>query len=363
MNIKYTDTHKAYLWFSVSGLSIADIQIITSNFKAEDVYTNFEGSKNFIEKNLKSPKIKNLKNNLSLIDEILNSYKHKNIKILIKQDKLYPHILKKFSDSPEVLYLLGDENLLNQTNLITIVGSRFCTRYGETQTENIVKGLVDYNMIIVSGLAEGIDTIAAKTAFNSGGKAIAVIAGGFYNLYPKSNINLFKTHIEKGLVISEFPPETLVSSYMFPLRNRIMARIALGTVVTEAGEKSGALITADYALSAGREIFVLPANVTSKASLGCLNLIKSAQGAMITNYKDILKNLGIEEKKEIKENNVNIGLTETEQLILENLKKSDMHIEGIMKLTCGDISSVTTLLTIMEIKGLIKKLPSNFYGV
>ena len=298
--------------------------------------------------------------NKEYIKPLLKDLINKNIDIITCEDEYYPQDLLQFDDKPFLLYTLGDIKLLDNP-LITIVGSRKCTRYGKEQTQSIVKGLCDYGFTIVSGLAEGIDTQANSTALNSG-KTVAVIAGGFDHIYPHSNINLFEKIAEKGLVISQFPPHKTSMPYMFPLRNRIMSAISCATVVIEAGKKSGALITANLSLELGKELFVLPGNVNSSSSKGSNKLIKDMQGAIITDYKDILQGLGIE-VKEKQDNNKLLKLTTDEKIIYDILCIQEEHIDEILSKTGFDVNKTSSLLTLMEIKGLIKKLPGNSYGV
>lgn len=297
--------------------------------------------------------------NHEYLNNILNTLKSKNINVITYFDENFPICLKQFDDSPFLLYTLGDISLL-KSPMITVVGSRNCTAYGVEQTEKITKGLCGYGFTIVSGLARGIDTAANSTALKYG-KTIAVIAGGFDRVYPSCNKALFEKIALKGLVISQYMPAVTPKPYMFPYRNRIMAALSKGVVITEAGKRSGALITADCALNMGKSLYVLPSNVNSIRGQGSNNLLKQMQGAMICCYEDILIDMGIDVKKEPEEK---LSCKDKEeQKILKLLQYQNEHIEDIALKTGMSINRAGALLTIMEIKGLVKKLSNNRFGI
>jgi len=201
----------------------------------------------------------------------------------------YPTCLKSTFKPPFVLYYKGDITLLNgDKKRIAVIGSRDNSNYGEDSTKKICKGLVKENIIIVSGLAKGIDAIAHKCCLDNNGKTIAVIGNGFDTIYPKENEELYKLIEERGLIISEYPPKVNPDSFNFPKRNRIIAGLSDGVVVIEAKEKSGTMNTVAHALEDGKQIFCVPER--SNSNSGCNKLIK--EGAkLVETAQDILEEL------------------------------------------------------------------------
>ena len=210
------------------------------------------------------------------------SYGMEYSKITIK-DKAYPAQLKEITVPPPVLYyrsqLKNPFEVLNKKPMVGVVGSRRCTQYGKRATEHIVKSLVRAGIVIVSGMAEGIDTAAHKAALEAGGETIAVLGSGIDEkvIYPKSNIKLAREIEKHGMVMSEFDPYSHSEAFFFPQRNRVISGLSLGVLVVEAQKKSGSLITANFALQQDREVFAVPGGIFWGTSDGTNNLIK--QGA------------------------------------------------------------------------------------
>jgi DNA processing protein len=211
-----------------------------------------------------------------------------NIDIISITDKEYPQILKEIYDAPISLYIRGNKNILND-DALAIIGCRECTSYGRNITKQLAYDIAKNKINIVSGLAKGIDAIAHKGAILSGGKTIAVLGNGLDIIYPSENIPLAKEIIKTGgAIISEYPLGTKPEKQNFPERNRIVSGMSKGVVVVEAKEKSGTLITVDFALEQGRDVFVVPGNINQENSIGTNELIK--QGAkLITSYKDVIE--------------------------------------------------------------------------
>jgi len=199
---------------------------------------------------------------------------------LTAKDSDYPAILKEIPDPPEILYAIGQRKFLTDSApVLAVVGTRKMTVYGKTAASNIVFALARLGVIIVSGLATGIDTVAHQAALAANGKTIAVLASGVDVVYPPENSGLYRQISEKGLLLSEFPPGTLPKPRYFPQRNRIVSGLSLGVLVVEGPLKSGSLITAKLALDQGREVFAVPGPITSPNSRGTSYLIKN--GAMV----------------------------------------------------------------------------------
>ena len=224
------------------------------------------------------------------IDKLLTEYASRNIHLITIFDDAYPERLKTIYQPPWVLFAKGDISLLKYGLSLAVVGSRDATSYGLKTIECLFPELVENQTLIVSGLAKGIDAQAHKTAIRLGGKTVGVIAGGFNHIYPKENINLAHFMMEHQLVISEYPPSAYPEKWQFPMRNRIISGVTKGTLVVEAKKKSGSLITAEFALNEGREVFAIPGSILTPDSDGVHELIQ--QGAkLIKNSQEILEEL------------------------------------------------------------------------
>lgn len=221
------------------------------------------------------------------IKEKIRNYRNEGIEIITFFDEDYPYLLKEIYDPPLILYGKGNRKLLSSEIKLAVVGSRQATNYGKMAIEKLFPPLIEKGVVFVSGLAKGIDKIVHEKAIQFGGKTIGVIAGGLYHIYPKENLELARYMMKQHLVISEYPPETFPRKWHFPIRNRIISGLCRGTLVVEAKEKSGSLITANYAVQEGREVFAIPGNIFSENSMGTNDLIK--QGAkLVQTYNDIL---------------------------------------------------------------------------
>ncbi len=284
------------------------------------------------------------------------------VKITKIIDPDYPPLLKEIYNPPPLIYCRGDLTCCNQPTL-AVVGTRKNSLYGKQAAEQIVDELVSAGITIVSGLALGIDAIAHFKCLQSSGATAAVLGSGadWQNVYPSVNRHLAKKIIETGgVVLSEFPLGTMPAKFTFPLRNRIVAGLSLGVLVVEAPESSGALITAKYALEQNREVFAVPGNIYNRNSAGTNNLIK--QGAKtVTTVNDILEELNIKIIEEKISEKTRLNLNEEEKIIMQKLSKEPTHIDKIVILSKLKINALSSLLTIMEMKGLIKDLGGKNY--
>ncbi len=283
------------------------------------------------------------------------------IKKISINDKNYPLLLKKIKDAPRVIFYRG--KILPKENCLAVVGTRLCSAYGKNAAFEIVSALSRAGLTIVSGLAPGIDTASHKATIEQKGRTIAVLGTGLdeKSIYPRDNIKLAEKIIETGgCLLSEYPPGTRGNKFTFPQRNRIISGLALGTLVIEAKQKSGALITADYAKKQKRAVFALPGPIHSPNSRGCHYLIK--KGAKLTeNAQDILKELNLnlkipEEKGQTK------GKSKEEYLILEKLKTGPLDIDEIIKKTGLPASVVAANLSALEVEGRIRNLGGNTFA-
>lgn len=286
-------------------------------------------------------------------------------KYITYKSSKYPELLKKIDLPPIGFYVLGE---LPEDNLpkVAFVGSRRCTEYGSSCCYNISKELAGKNIVIVSGMATGIDSMAHKGAIDAGGKTIAVVGTGIDVCYPSNNRGLMENIIKNGCVISEFPLGTKPNSYNFPQRNRIISGLSQAVAVIEAASRSGTLITANFALDYGRDVFALPGNITSKFSEGTNNLIK--EGAFpLTSGKDILEVLNIDdrtvENKDLEKNSKKniFSLASDEKLVYDCIDLNFVNIEEIITKTGLDIKTTQYILTMLELKGLIRKISGERY--
>ncbi len=264
-------------WKSIFFLLKTDPDLQTINASREFPSSSLQWKKEFIE-DFHSP----------FIHEQISQYAPNGITAITYFDSRYPKILKEIYQPPWVLYAKGDLSLLNVEKKLAIVGSRLATNYSQKVMEKIIPELIKDNITIVSGLATGVDALAHKLTIANGGKTIAVIAGGLFHIYPKENILLASEMMKKHLVISEYPPLTKPNRWQFPMRNRIISGLCNGTLIIEAKRKSGSLITANYALNEGRDVFAVPGSILSPFSIGTNELIKAGAKPVIT-ANDILE--------------------------------------------------------------------------
>lgn len=227
---------------------------------------------------------------LEAIHEQIRQYETNEIHVIAFFEREYPVLLKEIYQPPWVLFAKGDLTLLEKEPKLAVVGSRQATPYGKKALRFLIPDLTKKGVVIVSGLAKGIDAFAHESAIDSGGRTIAVIAGGLYHIYPRENKGLAMEMMKNQLVLSEYPPDTTPERWHFPMRNRIISGLSAGTLIIEAKQKSGSLITANYALNEGREVFSLPGSIFNPLSNGTNNLIQ--QGAkLITRAEDILEEI------------------------------------------------------------------------
>jgi len=282
------------------------------------------------------------------------------IKKISINDKNYPRLLKEIKDPPEVLYLRGE--IKPDENCFAIVGTRRCSPYGKQVALEIAGDLAEAGLTIVSGLAPGIDTFAHQATVERNKRAIAVLGTGVdeKSIYPQSNLKLAQKILETGgCLISEYPPGTRGTQFTFPQRNRIISGISLGVLVVEAKQKSGALITANWARSQGRKVFAIPGPIHSSNSKGCHYLIKNG-AKLVENANDILKelNLPLKELSSFYE-----GENEEESLILKALKEEALYIDRIIEKTKLSAATVASTLAILEIKNKVRNLGGNIYAI
>lgn len=268
----------------------------------------------------------------------------------------YPLLLEHTKDRPKALYSLG-EPLVPDAPYFAIVGTRRPSMYGKEMAEKFSFELAHLGFTIVSGLAYGIDSIAHDAALRADGKTVAVLGFGFDHLKNISNQALAKKILQRGTILTEYESHIAPTRYTFPRRNRIIAGMSLATLIIEAPEKSGALITAQMALDYDRDVFVLPANVTQTSSLGGNRLIQKSSAFAVTSVADILEIMetgALGEPAEIAATERNgHTLTDNEAFLYEILKQSPMNVDSVALETGWEVSRVTQTLAFLELKGFV----------
>jgi DNA processing protein len=304
--------------------------------------------------------IVNLRPRISLNTEIDGLKQHK-VKVLTCNSPAYPQRLKEIYDYPPVLYVRG--NLLPEDECcIAVVGTRRATVYGRQAAEEIVSDLARNKITIISGLAKGIDSVAHRAAIEADGRTIAVFACGLDIVYPAENAKLAREVIEHGALISEYPLGTRPRADNFPRRNRIMSGLSLGVLVVEAGESSGALITANQAVEQNREVFAIPGNILSPVSRGTNHLIQ--EGAkLVRNYVDVLEELNLAIMAQQLEMKELLPADETESLLLKQLSHEPTHIDVLCRNSGLEMALVSSTLTMMELKGMVKHVGGMNYAL
>jgi DNA processing protein len=293
------------------------------------------------------------------LDGEMERLERQGVQVVVCEDQVYPSRLKEIYDYPPVLYVKG--NLPSQDEpCLAVVGTRRPTIYGRQATEEIVTDLVRSRITIVSGLARGIDSVAHRAALDAGGETIAVFASGLDITYPKENTRLAQSIMEHGALVSEHPLGVKPRPESFPLRNRIMSGLSLGILVVEAGERSGALITAHQAVEQNREVFAIPGSILSPASQGTNRLIQ--EGAkLVRNHTDILQELNltiIVQQGEIKEFS---PANDAETAILKQLGPEPNHIDEICRRSGLTMPEVSSTLAMLELRGIARQVGNMNY--
>jgi DNA processing protein len=272
----------------------------------------------------------------------------------------YPKPLVELHNPPTILFKQG-QFLETDTLAIAIVGTRHATPYGKRVAEQLARGLASAGYTIVSGLARGIDAAAHKGAIEAGGRTIGVLASGLLNIYPAEHVKLAQQVRDQGALVSESAPNHPPKSGSFPQRNRIISGLSLGTIVIEAAQRSGALITARLAMEQGREVFAVPGPIDSRVSKGCHELIKDG-ATLVGSIDDILEQLGplakpIESKDGEKIHHPGeLKLNEQEMLVLNSIPQMPIEIDAIVDATELPIARVLSTISVLEIRRLIRRI-------
>jgi DNA processing protein len=274
------------------------------------------------------------------------------IEVVTLLDPQYPPLLKEIYAPPPVVFLRGTV-LPDDQLALAVVGTRGATAYGRLLTERFVAALVEHGVTIVSGLALGIDAVAHRAALQHGGRTIAVLGSGVDTIYPSNHRGLAESIVRNGALLSEYAPGTKPERDNFPARNRLIAGMTRGTLVVEAGEVSGALITARMALEQNREVFAVPGNVTSAASAGTNALLRAGEAKLVARVEDILEELNpglVVEQLRLVEL---LPDNEMEAALLRALSAEPLHVDDLSRATDLPVATVSSTLTMLEMKGSV----------
>lgn len=305
-------------------------------------------------------------NNFYKAEKEIAFIKKYGIKPLFFLDKDYPQRLLNCYDPPILLFYKGNVDL-NASKIISIVGTRRNSEYGKTTTEKLIKDLSTYGVLIVSGLAFGIDAIAHKSALKNGMDTIGVIGHGLDIIYPPENMDLAKEMVKQGGLLTEFRSKTKPDKHNFPSRNRIVAGISDATIIIETDIKGGSMITANTAFDYNRDVFAIPGRLSDPRSRGCHLLIRENKATLLEDAKQLAELLGWKEnarRKTSQQTEMFVELDENEKTLTELIgRREKISLEELNILSGFSASSLVTTLLKLELKNIIQSLPGKTYRV
>ncbi len=361
------DDRKYCVWLaSIPGIGSRRFLSLMQYFKSAKNVFNC-GYNEIVNSGVVSAEIANviIKNrNIEKIDSYIKKVIENEIQIIIYSDEIYPKNLANIYDPPPVLYMKGSIKPEDEL-AIGIVGSRKASEYGLKVAEKLSYQLTKEGVTVISGMAIGIDSAAHNGVIKAGGRTIAVFGCGLLNVYPKSGYALCRDIIKHGAVISEYPIGMEARPEFFPARNRIISGLSKGIVVVEAGLKSGTLITTDFALEQGRDVFAVPGSINSPNSKGTNNLIKNG-AKLIDCVEDILNELNINNignnSNNIFNNNItDSSLNELETKILNIIGSTGCSLDNIIQQTGFNTGDIISTVTMLEIRGYITQVNGIYY--
>ncbi len=297
------------------------------------------------------------------VDEQLRLASENNIAILTPESPEYPPLLKEIPDPPGVLFVLRELKEIDGL-AVAIVGTRHASRYGLKQAETLGGSLARAGFTVVSGMARGIDTAAHRGALKAGGRTIAVLASGVLAPYPPENKELSEQIAQQGCLLSEAAPTMPPHSAMFPQRNRIISGLTLGTIVVEAADRSGALITARHAGEQNRQVFAVPGQIDNRLATGTNRLIRDG-ARLVTSIDDVLEELGPLAQETRREDGTSIrspaelSLNEIETQVLQAIEKGGSLIDEITVCSGLPVQRVLATVSVLEMRGLVRKVSGN----
>jgi DNA processing protein len=295
------------------------------------------------------------------LDAVWERINAQGIQVLTTQDPSYPARLRDIEQPPPVLYVRG-EWLTEDDFAVAVVGTRRITAYGRQITEELSAYLAANGVTIISGLARGVDAVAHSAALQAGGRTAAVFGSGVDRIYPAENRALAGQIMSRGALISDYPLGTAPESSNFPPRNRIISGLAIATIVVEAGETSGALITAEFAAEQGRDVFAVPGSILAPQSKGTNKLIQN--GALpLLSAADVLQSLDLSRVGEQKVARKILPADEVEMKLMNTLGSEPLHVDEIRNQTGLPVEKVSAALVMMELKGMVRQVGGMQYVV
>ena len=295
------------------------------------------------------------------LDQVWHQLEAQGITVLIQTDENYPRRLQELEQPPPVLYMLGELTSEDEW-AVAVVGTRRVTAYGRQVAEDIAGTLARNGITVISGLARGIDSISHQAALDAGGRTIAVLGSGLDRIYPPENRRLAEQIAAHGALISDYPPGTPPEASNFPPRNRLISGLSLAVVIVEAGQTSGALITAAFAADQGREVFAVPGNISSPGSKGTNRLIRDGAQPLL-HPEQVLEALELTMVAEQRTARVVLPADAVEAQLFEALGREPLHIDEIRSRTELPIEKVTATLALMELKGMVRQVGGMQYIV
>lgn len=293
------------------------------------------------------------------LSAIVATLERDGVRVTTPVDDSYPALLREIGAPPPVLYFRG-ELLETDRIAVAIVGTRRVTAYGREMAARIAGDLARAGVTIVSGLARGVDGVAHEAALNAGGRTIAVLGSGVNRIYPPEHRNLARRIAEQGAVVSDYLPDTPPDGVNFPPRNRIISGLSLGVVVIEAPDRSGALITVDFAADHGRDVFALPGPATAANSAGCNRIIR--EGArLVRSADDILEDLQINRRHETAAIQQALPMSEDDRRLLAVVSSEPQHIDDLALLSDTSVADVSARLLMLELQGLVRNAGAQHY--
>lgn len=349
----------------IPGIGCVQARILLEHLSPEEVFTSKRSTLEKIEGigTIRASSIKQFHNFETAEKEIAFIEKYK-IQPLFITDETYPKRLLNCYDAPTMLYYRGTTNL-NHAKIIAIIGSRTHTEYGKQMTETLVTTLSDSNILVVSGLAYGVDALAHKACLKSNIQTVGVLAHGLDTIYPSAHKDMAKEMLQSGGLLTEFMTNTKPDKHNFPSRNRIVAGMSDATIVIETDIKGGSMITAELANGYNKDVFAFPGKTTDKRSSGCNYLIKNNKAVLLTDAAQLLESMGwVEHKKREKRKTKElfINFTEDEKIIIDILtEKGQIGIDEINFLSGLSSSVVAVCILNLEMQNIVQRLPGKIY--
>jgi DNA processing protein len=288
------------------------------------------------------------------LDGFMEQIATQGIQVLTWEDEAYPSRLKEIDQPPPILYLRG-ELTTEDSWAVAVVGTRRVTAYGRQVTEELASYLAQNGVTVVSGLARGVDSIAHQAALKAGGRTLAVMGNGVDRIYPPEHRALAEQILASGALLSDYAPGTPPESANFPPRNRLISGLSLAVVVVEAGETSGALITAQFAVDQGREVFAVPGNILAPQSKGTNRLIQQGAHPLLS-ARDVLEALNLTRVSEQRLVRKVLPADSVEAQVLNVLAHEPLHVDEIRNQTGLPIERVSATLVMMELKGMVRQV-------